>query len=115
PDMISFAIPGGGVQTISPASALPTITDPVIINGCTQAGASANTLSLGDNAVLLIELDGTNAGTNVPGLAISGGSSTIRGLVINRFTGVGLRLELNSGNNLVEGNFIGTNAAGTAA
>ena len=50
------------MQTISPLTALPTITDPVIIDGYTQPGASANTLAVGDNAVLLIELNGANAG-----------------------------------------------------
>ena len=39
-DTIDFAIPGLGVHTISPASALPTITDPVDINGYSQPGAS---------------------------------------------------------------------------
>src|SRR5258708_5826316 len=31
PDIIDFNIPGNGVQTIAPLSALPSITDPVII------------------------------------------------------------------------------------
>ena len=57
-DTITFDIPGTGVQTISPASALPTITDPVVIDGYTQPGASPNTLAVGDNAVLLIDVSG---------------------------------------------------------
>ena len=61
-DTIDFDIPGAGVHTISPASALPTITDPVVIDGYTQPGASPNTLAVGDDAVLLIDLDGGNAG-----------------------------------------------------
>src|SRR5262249_53728511 len=32
-DTIVFAIPGGGVQTISPATELPSITDPLLIDG----------------------------------------------------------------------------------
>src|SRR5688572_12038474 len=44
-DQITFAILGGGTQTIQPASALPDITDPVLIDGYTQPGASANTLT----------------------------------------------------------------------
>src|SRR5437016_5283227 len=59
-DQIHFNISGAGVHTISPASALPAITDPVVINGYTQPGASPNTLNIGDNAVVLIELNGTN-------------------------------------------------------
>src|SRR5690349_9027375 len=58
-DTIAFSIPGSGVQTIIPASPLPTITDPVIIDGYTQPGASPNTLSAADNAVLLVELNGS--------------------------------------------------------
>ena len=33
---IHFDIPGGGIHTIQPASPLPTITDPVNIDGTTQ-------------------------------------------------------------------------------
>ncbi len=37
-DTIEFNIPGPGVQTIAPASALPAITEAVFINGYTQPG-----------------------------------------------------------------------------
>src|SRR5439155_26367876 len=58
PDNIFFSITGAGVHTIKPASALPNITDAVFIDGYTQPGASVNSLTNGDNAVLLIELNG---------------------------------------------------------
>src|SRR5262245_8777850 len=58
-DTIVFNIPGGGVHTISPTSSLPEITESVTIDGYTQPGASENTLAVGDDAVLLIELDGS--------------------------------------------------------
>ena len=58
-DTITFNIPGAGVKTIAPAAALPAITDPVAIDGYSQPGASPNTLVSGDNAVILIELDGS--------------------------------------------------------
>ena len=116
-DTIAFAIPGAGPHTIQPASPLPTITDPVVIDGYTQSGASANTNSvasgLGLNTVLKIELDGTNAGASGDGLTITAGSSTVRGLVLNRFLDEGLHL-LTNGGNVVAGNFIGTDVAGTA-
>ena len=115
-DTISFDIPGAGVQTISLLSALPTITDPVIIDGYTQPGASPNTLANGDNAVLLIELDGANAPAGTDGLLINAGGSTVEGLVINRFAGDGVQITGSGATgNVVQGNFIGTNAAGTAA
>src|SRR5205823_6177876 len=106
-DTIAFNIAGAGVHTITPTTALPVITAPVIIDGYTQPGASMNTLANGDNAVLLIELDGTNAGGVISGLTITAGSSTVRGLVINRFTNHGIDLQTNGGN-VVTGNFIGT-------
>ena len=99
-DTIAFAIPGDGPHTIRPTSALPTITDPVIIDGYTQTGASPNTNGpgLGSNAVLKIELDGSIAGEGVNGLSITAGASTVRGLAINRFDGSGIHLETNGGN-----------------
>lgn len=111
---INFAIPGAGVQTISPTSALPTITQPVTINGYSQPLATANTLAASDNAVLLIELDGTSAGAISNGLNITGGASTIKGLIINRFGGVtsGFGIALHSNGHTISGNFLGTDATG---
>lgn len=109
---IVFQIVGAGVRTFTPATALPDITQPVIIDGYTQPGASANTLTEGDNATLLIELNGNGGAFN--GLSITGGGSTVRGLVINRFGLSGIRLS-GSGGSTVEGCFIGTNPAGLTA
>ena len=46
------------------------------------------------------------------GLNVLGGNSIVRGLVINRFGGAGIFLQSNGGN-VVEGNYIGTDATGT--
>ena len=83
-DTIAFNITGSGVHTIAPASALPTITEAVTINGYSQPGASANTNApnQGTNAVILIEIDGTSIGSD-NGLGASA-AVTIRGLAINR-------------------------------
>ncbi len=102
-DTIRFYIAGTGVQTISVTSQLPDITDAVIIDGTTQ----------GVSATPLIELNGTSAGAGVAGLTIRAGGSTVKGLAINRFSGAGISLVNGNGNTIV-GNFIGTNAAGTA-
>jgi hypothetical protein len=116
-DTINFNIPGAGVRTITPTSALPTITGPVTIEGYTQPGASANTLAAGDDSVHLIELSGGPVGA---ALIITAGNSTICGLVINHFTNVafnagdGIRL-LTNGGNKVEGCFIGISADGATA
>jgi len=116
-DTIDFNIPGTGVRTITPATSLPNITDAVIIDGYTQPGASANTLAVGDNAQLRIQLDGTTTAGN--GLAFGPpGGSTVRGLIINNYqVGISLSLGFQNGssNNLIEGNFIGVDATGTTA
>ena len=113
-DKIGFNIPGSGVRTIAPVSPLPTITGPVKIDGYTQSDASPNTRAIGNNAVLRIELAGNSPGAGSIGLQISGGSSTVRGLVLNRWSDSAIQLET-AGNNTIAGNFIGSNPAGTAA
>lgn len=111
-DTINFNISGGGVHTITLTSLLPNITSPVFIDGYTQPGSSANTnaMNAGINAVLQIELTGTQVS-----LFFFTGSegSTVRGLVIN---GSSSDKILSWVSNLtVTGNFLGTNAAGTAS
>jgi CSLREA domain-containing protein len=110
PNTIEFAIPGAGIHTISPTSALPTITDPVIIDGLTQPGASCSSWP----PTLLIELNGIDAGASVNGFTITAGGSTVRGLVINRFHGQGIAITMNGGNT-IECNFIGTDVMGTTS
>ena len=92
--------------------ALPTITDPVTINGYTQTGASPNTLATGDNAVLKIELSGNGAVGTGLGITATNGVSVIKGLVINRF-GEGIDIFGDTVGNRIEGNFIGTDPTGT--
>ena len=102
---IEFNISGGGVQTVSPASALPVITKPVFIDGYSQPGASAGTV--------LIEIDGSNApGSSTDGLTLTGGRSLIRGLAINDFNRRGIVLQ-NSSRYILEGNMIGTDTTGS--
>jgi CSLREA domain-containing protein len=118
-DTITFNIQGGGgVKTIKPNSELPTIEDAVTINGYTQPGASLNTSAIGTNAVLKIELNGENAEpeASASGLFIRASDSVVRGLVINRFGGIGLQIGgpgADAQDNRVLGNFIGTDATGT--
>jgi hypothetical protein len=118
--------------SIRPMTALPQITDPVVIDGYSQSGAVLNTLGIGpnspghaqgdgDNAVLRVELDGELIGGSPDGLSIAAGNSTIDGLAINRFQD-GLHNGSNSdivmtsgGNNHVWGNFVGTDVSGTLA
>ena len=107
PDLtaITFSIPGGGVQTITPLSAFPVMTHPGVLDGTSQPGWAPNNL--------VIELNGASAGASVNGLSIPAGNTTVRGLIINRFSQNGIVLQ--SIGNTIMGNFIGTNATGTSA
>lgn len=117
-DTIHFHIPGPGPHTIQPVTELPIITDPVLIDGYTQPGASPNTNppELGSNAVLIIELDGSSLPLNgAHSLSIVAGHSTVRGMVMNRLgSSAGASIDLSgNGGNTIEGNFIGTDVTGT--
>jgi hypothetical protein len=100
-DTIIFQI-GSGLQTIVPLSQLPTVTDPVVIDGTTQPGFGGSPM---------IELNGSST-VDSYGLFVTAGNSVIRGLVINRFRRSAIYIKEN-GNNVVAGNYIGTNAGGT--
>ncbi len=101
---ISFTI-GSGVQTISLASPLPTITNSLTIDGTTQPGFAGTPI---------IVLDGTAAGAGANGLTIAASGCTVRGLVIDNFKGNGIEVDVQGGN-LIAGNFIGTDVTGTLA
>ncbi len=110
---IGFAIPGNGPHTISPGSPLPALTRSVTIDGYTQPGARAargQGVIASERATIKIELEGSSAGETAAGLHVTGGSSTIRGLAINRFR-YGIRLH-NTDGNRIEGNYLGVNTGG---
>jgi hypothetical protein len=124
-DTIAFNITGAGcagspaVCTIKPTSGLPALTDPVVIDGYTQSGSSPNTLTIGDNAVLLVEIDGSLAGS-AHGIVVQTDTIVIQGLVINRFNPSGLYIDAagglgTAGGHVIRGNFIGTDPTGTIA
>ena len=60
----------------------------------------------------IIELTGLGAGVGANGLTITGGGTTVRGFIINRFSQDGINVSGGSGNTIA-GNYIGTNAGGT--
>ncbi|HEX5175934.1 MAG TPA: hypothetical protein VFV83_02840, partial [Chthoniobacteraceae bacterium] len=116
-DTITFNIPGTGLHTIRASSGLPTITDPLVIDGFSQPGSSPNTNGPGavDNAVRLIEVSGATIASGFPiGLHVTAGGSTIDGLIVNRWRGGGIVLE-SAGNNVIAGNLIGIDANGSNA
>ncbi|MBK7706527.1 MAG: carboxypeptidase regulatory-like domain-containing protein [Acidobacteria bacterium] len=100
---ISFNIPGAAPFTIAPNTELPVLSQPVTIDGTTQPGFSSTPV---------VEISGANipAGPPTRGLRVSGGSSTVRGLVLNRF---GSEIFISSGiGNVIEGNYLGTDITG---
>lgn len=120
-DTIEFSVAG----TIQPDGALPDITTVIHVDGYSAPGAAKNTLPLeqGTNAVLVIEIDGVNAG-NVPGLKIDGSNAAgtiIEGLVINssanpvccNHAGIEIRNLTGGPATIIRGNFLATDTTGS--
>src|SRR5581483_1971503 len=98
-DTINFNL-GTGTPAITPASALPSITGTLTIAGNT-GGATR------------VQINGSGiatAGTNGLVLAAGSSGSAIRALVIRQWTGNGLFIQSN--NNVVENDYIGTDETG---
>jgi titin len=85
PNAINFNIPGSGVQTINLLSALPTVTQPVTIDGTTEPNSGGKPV---------IQVDGTKAGSGAVGLDLTSAASgsTIKGLSVTDFAGGGVLL-----------------------
>jgi titin len=83
PNSITFKIPGIGVQTINLLSALPALTQPVTIDGTTDPNSGGQPV---------IQVDGTRAGSGAVGLNLtaSASGSTIKGLAVTDFSGLGV-------------------------
>jgi hypothetical protein len=118
-DTIVFNITGTGVQTISPLSQLPKLTDPagVLIDGLTEPGAS-----IGANPPatlnLMIEISGGSAGL-ASGIFIDCDNNRIQGLIINDFAYDGISIEAGpivpTCNNEIYWNIIGLDPNGTVS
>jgi parallel beta-helix repeat protein len=103
PDAIQFDVEGVGVRTIDLASPLPAITDRLAVKGQTQPDFLT---------FPLIELNGAGAGADAHGIVVSpsAAGTVIRGLIVNRFGGDGVRVR--ASNTQVLTCFIGTDATG---
>jgi CSLREA domain-containing protein len=106
-DTINFDLGDGGHETIHVGPQPLRALFPVVIDGTTQPGYAGTPI---------VELDGTLSSPRQGGLNLlhQSGGSTVRGLVVSRFSGVGINLQ-SSGNYRIEGNYIGTDATGTLA
>jgi len=105
-DTISFNISGTGVKTITPTSALPQITGQVILDASTQPGYAGTPL---------IRITGSSAGSGVNGLYFADGSdgSTVRGLMITKFSRDGIYIASGADGITIAGNWIGTTGTGS--
>jgi len=128
-DTIEFAIPNTDSSfvaatahwRIAVATALPPIEQEVLIDGYTQPGALANTLTPqagGSNARLKIEVQPANPSDMLNGFEISLNffsqpASVVRGLAINRF--VSQVLFTGGSAHRLEGCFLGTDISGSQA
>ncbi|HSL17305.1 MAG TPA: hypothetical protein VLB51_05300 [Methylomirabilota bacterium] len=74
-DAVEFDIPGIGPHTIQPLTRLPTVTEAMTIDATTEPDFAGTPV---------VELDGSAASGPLNGLVITGGSSVVRGLAINR-------------------------------
>jgi hypothetical protein len=125
PDQIIFNIPGTGPFPIHLVTALPTITDPVDIEGYTEAGSHINKTLTGideqetDVAVLMIQLEGSATGAGADGLRIATVGCAVSGLIITGFNGAGIALvpgpssSTGAIGNEIWGNFIGVSSFDT--
>jgi len=100
-DSVRFNLPGPGLQTIAITSPLPAVSQTLTINGRSQPGFAGTPLVRVDNA----------SGAKLNGLRIAAAQSEVLGLELTRFA-VAVRLVGDS--NRVQGNLIGTDAAGDA-
>lgn len=104
---ILFNIPGATCpKVITVSSALPEITESVVIDGASQSGSLGNTLDLGYNGQRCILLKGTSAlfGLRVPSSAAANTVLTVDSVVFGNF-GYGIFLEGGSGHRIVGSHF----------
>ena len=117
--------PNTGVFTLQPIGlnqnqAIDAIFGAVTIDGYTQPGSSPNTLAAGDNAKILININGSLA--SGPDCFDVFGANAFRGLAITKWFGTsgssptgGYAIQLEGSGNFIEGNFIGVDPDGVTA
>src|SRR5689334_20402049 len=104
---INFNISGTGVHTINSSSGLPGVSAPVIIDGYTQPGSVQNSDANGFNGSLQIELKSA-------AITLYADNCVVRGLVVDGVSGAAA-VFINSSNNVIQGNFLGTDPTGKTA
>jgi hypothetical protein len=118
PDEIHFNVPGVRAFTVSLVTDLPSITDPVRIDGYTQPGAVRATT--GKDAALRVVI---NASSVAYGLDLRTDDSVITGLVVQGAAGpvaAGVDCDnagicVTGADNVISGNYVGVSLSGKAA
>jgi hypothetical protein len=100
-----------GPHVITLNTPLPTITVPLIINGLTQTGASANDLDAGDDATLCVIIESSGSGVprglQVPSSAGDKAELTVSGLGFSGFSTAAIDLDGSSGHSVIGSRFGG--------
>ncbi len=109
-DVIVFGFGGTAPKTINVPSALPRITERVVINGYSAPNTKVNGRLVGTNAKLRIVLKGPGSSATFPGLDVAA-RSTVKGLVIQAFD-EGVFISPGGEGSTLSGNFIGTTPNG---
>lgn len=111
-DTINFNIPGSEVHTITPSTALPTITEQLTIDGYSQTGAQENTADSPNplNSVIKVGINFSNVSDQIYGIKIDADSSAIKGISaygkdINGNDSGGVLITSN--NVLIQGSYLG--------
>lgn len=133
--VIDFAIsssdPGCGNQIINSTSAevctikitsdLPAIsTSFATVNGYTQSGAHANTSSVADNAILTVQVDGSNytSSSSSPAFDLAGNGDLVEGVSVIDFhssSQFGDGIVMSGNGDKATGNFVGVATRGVTA
>ena len=113
PSKVLFNIAGSGAHRITLGSQLPPLYDHfggTEIDGFSQPGASPNALPIGNDAVVLVEVNGL---LTFRGLKIKGANNQVKGLAIFEILsdGIGVLGRL-ADSNVVAGNYLGSDATG---
>lgn len=109
PDIIAFNVSQPGVVLINLQSALPALTQPLVIDGLSQSGGSGPPM---------VRLDGSTAGAGVSGLTLSAANCSvlncaIQGLQLTGFSADGISVQSN--NWTIRLNYLGNDGAAARA
>lgn len=105
-DTIQFSIAGAGPHTISLTSALPPITDAVVIDGTSAPGYVGTPI---------IAISGSGITGSAVGLDLQSSGNVIVGVTVRDFTSDGIRVASSSTGNMVADNVITANAGAGVA